>query len=113
MTPRVMWPAKWPKGEHNVVIGPCRCGAWHHKGTFTFRSGVLKTNYKPSCIVCNRVLEPVFDDQFQPNGGGEVKLIFAYGSREFDLNIPANVFRGVICDTCAKEVVPKCVLAST
>lgn len=61
------------------------------------------------CIVCGGVLEPIGEDweYMQPDGGGEVNLIFTYGSRKFDLHIAATIFRGVICDDCAEKMMDR------
>jgi len=48
----VPWPESWPVYKQgcfgswsdccDTLVGPCRCGASHAKGEFTFRSGVLR-----------------------------------------------------------------------
>ena len=48
----IPWPKTWPKYKQtcfsnwddacDLVVGPCVCGAWHQKGEFTFRKGVLR-----------------------------------------------------------------------
>lgn len=57
---------------------------------------------KQKCIMCHDPLE-MFDEKYcQPYGGGEIQLIFAYGSFKFDKHIGNTVFKGVICDNCAE-----------
>ena len=57
-----------------------------------------KPETKP-CIICGDELESIFDtwDEMQPNGGGEIKINFDYGS-EHDL----TQIHGVICDSCGE-----------
>lgn len=59
------------------------------------------------CFVCGRMLEPVMPggnwDSMQPYGGGEVRLIFSYGSVKFDKNYGGTSFRGIVCDDCTEE----------
>ncbi len=48
----VAWPKTWPLYKQgcfgswddacDIVVGPCSCAAWHKKGEFTFRKGVLR-----------------------------------------------------------------------
>ena len=57
------------------------------------------------CILCDKELELVRD--FQPFGGGEVRFIFSYGSREFDECSGTTNFFGIICDECAENYVGK------
>jgi len=66
------------------------------------------TTGKP-CIACGRVLEPIEGTwkYMQPDEGGEVKLIFSYGSTKFDLHPHCSIFRGVICDDCAEKMMDK------
>ena len=61
------------------------------------------------CIICKCELESVMSDwnTMQPNDGGEVKFIFAFGSAKFDLAMHGTVFQGVICDTCAEQCVER------
>ena len=61
------------------------------------------------CVICGTLLEPVDTDWefYQPSGGVEIQLIGSYGSKKFDDNIHATVFRGVVCDECAEKLVPK------
>lgn len=45
------WPADWPRYRQpcfgsndsrcDMLIGPCSCGAWHARGEFVFKDGVL------------------------------------------------------------------------
>lgn len=46
-------------------------------------------------------------DTLQPHGGGEIQLIFGYGSTRFDHLCDGTVFRGIICDECAAKIVPR------
>lgn len=66
------------------------------------------TKTKP-CIICDKPLECAFDDwaTMQPHGGGEVRFVFSYGSKQFDLSMNRTEFIGVICDDCAKNYVDK------
>lgn len=57
------------------------------------------------CVFCQIKLDPMFeysDLDFQPCDGGEIKLIFAYGSK-YD----CDVYRGTICDVCAEGLFDK------
>jgi len=67
---------------------------------------MIKT--KP-CVLCGDELESMFDtwENLQPYGGGEVRFIFSYGSKEFDLDINPTEFQGVICDACAATCIGK------
>ena len=42
----------------------------------------------------------------QPYGGGEIQLIFSFGSFKFDGNIGVTRFTGLICDECAEKMIP-------
>ena len=60
------------------------------------------------CVICNKYMQPVFDknwDYMQPYGGGEIKLLFSWGSLKFDHGPGVTVFNGVICDDCAEKLV--------
>lgn len=62
------------------------------------------------CVVCKKELEPAINNDWkslQPFAGGEIQLLFCYGSTKFDLNIGMTKFRGVICDTCASDMMPQ------
>jgi len=61
------------------------------------------------CVLCGKLLECAVDDwdTFQSYGGGEIQLLFGYGSRKFDLSMEGTVFRGLVCDECAEKIVPK------
>ena len=61
---------------------------------------------KKPCVVCGTKLSSVNEDwkHMQPYGGGEIQLIFSFGSTKYDLNIGATTFRGVICDGCAEKM---------
>lgn len=70
-------------------------------------SGFIEVLCAPKpCIICGLGLVPAFSDQgwrhMQPDGGGEVKLIFAWGSR-YD----CNSYSGVICDDCGEKLFEK------
>lgn len=56
------------------------------------------------CIICGKMLESVDVSwrNFQPYNGGEVRLIFSFGSKH-DL-CGEGVFRGVICDDCGSNL---------
>lgn len=56
------------------------------------------------CIICRIPLESVNDSwkNWQPYNGGEVKMIFSFGS-SLDC-MEEGVFRGVICDECASKL---------
>ena len=56
-----------------------------------------------NCVMCDKELD--LFDELQPYGGGEIQLIFAYGSRKFDNNLGSTIFKGVICDECAVPLV--------
>lgn len=66
-----------------------------------------ETDTKP-CLLCGKHLETVNKswDHMQPMDGGEVQFIFTYGSKKFDKNVGATVYRAVICDECAEKHVP-------
>ena len=59
------------------------------------------------CLLCKKMLESAFEDwkTNQPHGGGEIQLIFSYGSCKFDNNIGATTFKALICDECAENLV--------
>lgn len=66
-----------------------------------------KSGPKP-CFICGTLLEDILDMEhrqdnpwkgMQPYYGGEVRLMFSYGSTKFD---PAT-FKGLICDDCTKK----------
>lgn len=61
------------------------------------------------CVMCGKELESAIGgwETLQPYGGGEINLMFAYGSCKFDLSMHTTVFRGIICDDCAEKIVPK------
>lgn len=61
------------------------------------------------CLICERPLpavDPNFE-QYQPDGGGEMMLIFGYGSSKFDESPGSTVFTGIVCDSCAADFVPR------
>ena len=60
-----------------------------------------------TCIICDKELKPVHENEFQPNDGGEVVFEFTYGSAKFDLCFGLTRFRGVVCDDCAEPLVKK------
>lgn len=61
------------------------------------------------CVICGTELECAVGDwdSYQPYNGGEIQLIFGFGSCKFDLEMSNTVFRGIICDDCAEKLVPK------
>lgn len=63
------------------------------------------------CTLCDKQLEPALENlgwsNYQPNDGGELQFIFAYGSKKFDNHMGSTVFRGLICDDCAEKYVNK------
>lgn len=61
------------------------------------------------CVACDKQLEcAVLDwDTFQPHDGGEIQLLFGYGSCKYDLEMHCTKFRGIICDDCAEKIVEK------
>jgi hypothetical protein len=66
-----------------------------------------KVTYKP-CVVCEKLLPSALDNwnTLQPLKGGEIQLIFSYGSEKFDLSMSnTTVFKGIICDDCAANYV--------
>lgn len=62
---------------------------------------------KRPCLLCKKMLEPAMVnwDTNQPHGGGEIQLIFSYGSCKFDNNCGATTFKALICDECAEGLV--------
>lgn len=64
---------------------------------------------KKPCVICGTELECAVDnwDTYQPYKGGEIQLLFGYGSCKFDLNMNGTVFRGIICDDCSEKLVQK------
>ena len=62
------------------------------------------------CAACDKLLDPATPfgwDSMQPDGGGEIKLIFSYGSDKYDLHPHSTVFKGVICDDCAESMMER------
>lgn len=59
------------------------------------------------CVICDKALLMVDKKLYQPHDGGEMQLIFSYGSTKFDLCPTSTVFRGLICDDCATKLVSK------
>lgn len=47
----IPWPDNWPEYKQHcfsswsdscdMLVGPCRCGAWHQPGEFEWKDGVL------------------------------------------------------------------------
>ena len=62
----------------------------------------MKRSKTKPCLICGKKLKPMFDDwsTMQPNGGGEMKLLFAYGSRHDQTQISA-----VVCDECGEALI--------
>ena len=70
---------------------------------------IIMPDTKP-CVICDKPLESIFPgewDTWQPHKGGEIQLLFSYGSCKFDNHMHGTVYRGVICDDCAEKLVPK------
>lgn len=70
---------------------------------------LIERKTKP-CIACGKLLEPATPfgwSSMQPEDGGEVKLIFSYGSCKFDLEPDCTTFKGVICDDCAESMMDR------
>ncbi len=69
----------------------------------------MPRNKRP-CAVCGTMLERAIPHgdwkDCQPHDGGEIKLIFCYGSTKFDMALEGTVFRGLICDGCAERIIP-------
>lgn len=63
---------------------------------------------KRPCLLCKKMLEPAIDswDTLQPYGGGEIRLLFGYGSTKFDNHMWGTTFKALICDECAEKLVP-------
>lgn len=60
------------------------------------------------CAICDKQLKSIHDNSWehmQPENGGEINLIFSYGSLKFDDCIGVTKFTGVICDDCAEKIV--------
>lgn len=64
---------------------------------------------KKPCVICGTELECAVNDwkTYQPHSGGEIQLIFGYGSCKFDWDVSGTMFRGIICDDCSEKLVPK------
>lgn len=56
------------------------------------------------CVLCRKELELFDEEHFQPFEGGEIQLIFSYGSK-FD-EYPMAKYRGFICDVCSEKLIP-------
>lgn len=67
----------------------------------------LKAEAGMKCFLCEKSLELVRGNPYQPYGGGEVQFIFSYGSAKFDLNLAGTLFRACICDDCAEPLVKR------
>ncbi len=65
-------------------------------------------NVTKPCLICNRFLHSATGDwdTLQPHEGGEMRLIFSYGSTQFDLHPHCTEYRGIICDNCAAKLIP-------
>lgn len=63
-------------------------------------------NSKP-CAICSKMMECAGKDwsSYQPHGGGEIDLIFSYGSKKFDKHMWSTSFVGLICDDCAEKII--------
>ncbi len=69
------------------------------------------------CCKCGTMLESASFKEgdwecLQPYRGGEIQLLFGFGSTKFDCQLEGTVFRGIICDDCAEKLVPNMFLAS-
>lgn len=64
---------------------------------------------KKPCVICGTELECAVQDwsTYQPYKGGEIQLIFGFGSCKFDLDMNGTIFRGIICDDCSEKLVEK------
>ena len=60
---------------------------------------------RPCCVcgVAMSAIDRISWESLQPDGGGEIRLLFHYGSR-FDHHLEGTEFRGIICDDCAAKV---------
>ena len=54
------------------------------------------------CVCCKTDLEMINVDTLQPRDGGQIELIFSYGSK-FDEYVGITEYTGVICDGCAES----------
>jgi len=61
------------------------------------------------CIMCGKLMECAVDtwDTNQPYGGGEMQLIFAYGSCKHDNSINSTVHTFLICDGCGTTLIER------
>ena len=61
------------------------------------------------CVMCDGMLKPAMDDweTLQPHGGGEIRLVFSYGSQRFDECMGITEYKALICDSCASALVPR------
>ncbi len=60
-----------------------------------------------NCIFCDKELELVQNNKYQPYSGGHIKFIFSYGSCEFDECPGTTEFNGLICDKCGLKYTKK------
>ena len=60
-----------------------------------------------NCVLCGKAMEPVEGGDYQPYGGGEICLVFAYGSCKFDCYPGFTEYQGAVCDDCATPLVSK------
>lgn len=74
----------------------------------------MPENTRPCCM-CKKQLDLAIPGEdggrdewstLQPYAGGEIQLIFGFGSTKFDHMLEGAVFRGIICDDCAEKIVP-------
>lgn len=63
------------------------------------------------CVLCDRRLEPACPtwsmSEYQPYYGGEMQLLFGYGSTKFDKGMYGTRYQGLVCDDCAEKLVGK------
>lgn len=63
---------------------------------------------KPCCM-CDKLMDAAVGtwDTRQPHGGGEIQLLFCFGSCKYDLEMGTTKFWALICDDCASKFVGK------
>jgi hypothetical protein len=64
---------------------------------------------KRPCCICDKLMDCACHkwDTRQPHGGGEIQLIFSYGSSKYDLEMGITKFWALICDECASKLINK------
>lgn len=70
---------------------------------------MTKYNDPRPCCICDKLLDcaTVNWETLQPYSGGEIQLLFGYGSCKYDLEMGCTKFTSIICDDCASKIVPK------